>query len=86
MGMNIVNSGNRFQVYGEDVKTYRELPVGSYNVDFHKMTGFFLSVRNDLAVMEEKIYGNSEYKVGKTLRSYRLTKRNFGVRSGRAHV
>lgn len=79
MGMNIVNSGSRFQVYGEDVKTYQELPVGSYNVDFHKMMGFFLSIRNDLAVTEEKIYGTSEYKVEKALRSYQLSDRNFGV-------
>ena len=25
--MNIVNAGSRFQVYGEDVKTFKELPV-----------------------------------------------------------
>lgn len=79
MGMNIVNSGSRFQVYGEDVKTYRELPVGSYNVDFHKMMGFFLTERHDLVVTEDKIYGNSDYKVQKVMQSYRLSDRNFGV-------
>lgn len=79
MGMNIVNSGSRYQVYGEDVKTYRELPVGSYNVDFHKMTGFFLTERHDLTVTEEKIYGTSDYKVQKVMRSYKLSDRNFGV-------
>jgi len=40
--MNIVNAGSRYQVYGEDVKTFRNLPVGSYNVEFNKMTGFYL--------------------------------------------
>ena len=79
MGMNIVNSGNRFQVYGEDVKTYRELPVGSYNVDFHKMMGFFLTERHDLVVTEDKIYGNSNYKVQKVMQSYAISDRNFGV-------
>lgn len=79
MGMNIVNSGSRFQVYGEDVKTFQELPVGSYGIEFNKMVGFFLTARNDLAVTEEKIYGNSDYKVSKTLRSYQLSDRNFGV-------
>ena len=78
--MNIVNSGSRYQVYGEDVKTYRELPVGSYDVDFHKMMGFFLTARNDLAVNEDTIYGNSEEKVEKVLRSYvAMAGRNFGV-------
>lgn len=77
--MNIVNAGSRFQVYGEDVKTFRKLPVGSYNVDFHKMMGFFLTERNDLTVTEEKIYGSSAYKVEKVMRSYKLSDRNFGV-------
>lgn len=79
MGMNIVNSGSRFQVYGEDVKTFRNLPVGSYNVEFHKMMGFFLTERHDLVVTEDKIYGNSDYKVEKVMRSYALSDRNFGV-------
>ena len=77
--MNIVNAGSRFQVYGEDVKTFRKLPVGSYNVDFHKMMGFFLTERSDLTVTEEKIYGSSEYKVQKVMQSYYLSDRNFGV-------
>ena len=77
--MNIVNAGSRFQVYGEDVKTYKTLPVGSYNVDFQKMIGFFLTERHDLVVTENKIYGNSEYKVNKVMKSYALSDRNFGV-------
>jgi len=78
--MNIVNAGSSFQVYGEDVKTYRELPIGSYNVEFHKMKGFYLTSRHDLSVNEEQVYGNSEEKVAKVLNSYeRMTGRNFGV-------
>ena len=34
--MNIVQSGSRLQVYGEDVKTFKEIPLGSYAVDFLK--------------------------------------------------
>jgi len=79
MGMNIVNSGNRFQVYGEDVKTYKSLPVGSYNVEFHKMIGFYLTERHDLVVTEDKIYGSSMAKVMKVMRSYNISDRNFGV-------
>ena len=78
--MNIVNSGSRYQIYGEDVKTYRELPIGSYDVNFHKMMGFYLTARHDLVVNEEKVYGNSEVKINKVLQSYRLmSNRNFGV-------
>lgn len=77
--MNIVNSGSRYQVYGEDVRTYRELPVGSYDVQFQKMSGFYLASRNDLVVSEKKIYGSSESKVEKVIHSYHLVERNFGV-------
>lgn len=38
--MNIVNAGSRYQVYGEDVKTYRELPIATYSVGFHPQMGF----------------------------------------------
>lgn len=77
--MNVVNSGNNFQIYGEDVKTYKELPVMSYEVSFHKMMGFFLTARPDLVANEDKIYGNHSKRVDKVLRSFALTDRNFGV-------
>ena len=77
--MNIVNAGSRYQVYGEDVKTFRSLPVGSYNVEFNKMTGFYLTARHDLTVTEDKIYGSSSAKVDKVMKSYHLMDRNFGV-------
>ena len=51
--MNIVQSGSRLQVYGEDVQTFKEIPVGSYDVCFNKMTGFYLSTRYDLEANED---------------------------------
>lgn len=77
--MNVVNAGSNFQIYGEDVKTYKCLPVASYEVNFNKMTGFFLTSRPDLIINEEKIYGNNVAKVNKVLNSYHLSTRNFGV-------
>lgn len=77
--MNIVHSGNTFQVYGDSLKTYAKLPVGSYDLCFSKMQGFFLTSRNDLVVNEEKIYGSHEQRVAKILRSYARVDRNFGV-------
>lgn len=77
--MNIVQSGSRLQVYGEDVQTFKEIPVGSYDVCFNKMTGFYLSIRNDLEANEDKIYGNHLEKVHKVLTSFGLSQRNFGV-------
>lgn len=77
--MNVVNAGRRFQIYGEDLKTYKQLPIGSYDVNFDKFTGFFLTTRPDLAANEEKIYGNHLAKVQKVIRSFQLTDRNFGI-------
>ncbi len=77
--MNIVHSGDIYQVYGDALRTYDRLPVGTYEVGFNKFTGFFLTQHNDLVVSEEKVYGCSEKKVLKVLNSFSKVDRNFGV-------
>ena len=79
MGMNVVHSGSTFQIYGDALKTYTQLPVGTYEVCFHKMMGFYLSSHNDLSVNEDKIYGSTPTKVEKVLRGFKSVNRNFGV-------
>ena len=76
--MNVVNAGGRFQIYGEDVQTYKEIPLGCYKVEFHQMMGFYLTPINDLGV-KEKVYGNSQQRVDKVLNSFAATDRNFGI-------
>ena len=76
--MNIVSAGSRFMVYGEDVQTYKVLPPGAYKVEFSKMTGFSLSVHNDLLV-KEKMYGNSYKKADKVMNTFNHLDRNMGV-------
>lgn len=77
--MNVVQSGSQYQIYGESLKTYKELPVRSYDVSFHKMMGFFLTARPNLEANEEKIYGNHRVKVKKVINSFNLSSRNFGI-------
>lgn len=77
--MNIVNAGSRYQVYGEDVKTYNELPVATYTVGFHPQMGFWLTKHNDLSVNEGTIYGNHARRAEKILKSFAVSERNFGV-------
>lgn len=79
MGMNVVHSGDTFQIYGDALKTYDKLPLGTYEVCFHKMMGFYLTSHTDLVVNEEKIYGSSPKKVDKVLRGFQSVDRNFGV-------
>ena len=76
--MNIVSAGSKFMVYGDDVQTYKELPIGAYEVHASQMTGFFLTKRNDFKVTE-KVYGNHAVKVDKVLKSFSLADRNFGL-------
>ena len=78
MGMNVVHSGNTFQIYGDALKTYDKLPLGTYEICFHKMMGFYLTSHADL-VVNEKIYGNSPAKVEKVLKGFTKVDRNFGV-------
>lgn len=77
--MNVVNAGAKFQIFGEDLKTFRSLPVGSYEVCFNKMSGFYLISHNDLVVNEDKIYGNHKQKVDKIMRAFHDVNRNLGV-------
>lgn len=79
MSMNVVHSGNTFQIYGDSLKTYNNLPVGTYEVGFSKFTGFFLTSRDDLTVNEEKVYGNTEKRVRKVLDAFDRVDRNFGI-------
>lgn len=76
--MNIVSAGSRYMVYGEDVQTYKILPPGAYKVEFSKMTGFSLSVHNDLLV-KEKMYGTSYKKADKVMNTFNHLDRNMGV-------
>lgn len=77
--MNVVSSGGMYQIYGESVKTGTCLPPNTYEVNFSKQVGFFLTAHNDLSVNEEKVYGTHESKVNKILRGFEASDRNFGV-------
>ena len=76
--MNIVNSGDRFMVYGEEVKTYKSLPANTYALDFDQMKGFSLKIHNDL-IVNEKIYGPYAKKVQKVMNSFNASNRNLGI-------
>lgn len=77
--MNIVNAGSRYQVYGEDVQTYEELPTATYTVGFHPQMGFWLTKHDDLVINEGTIYGDHARKADKILKSFQISARNFGV-------
>lgn len=77
--MNVVHSGDTYQIYGDVITVTDKIPLGTYEVSFHKNMGFFLTTHNDLVVNEEKIYGSTPAKVEKVLKSFQQADRNFGV-------
>lgn len=77
--MNIVCSGDVYQIYGDGIATYQTLPTQVYEVGFSQMMGFYLVPRSDMAISEGKIYGNYERRVNKVLTGYKAVDRNFGV-------
>ena len=77
--MNVIMCGNDARIYGDDVRTYKRLPAGTYDVCFGERIGYWLSRREDLAPNEQKIYGDTIYKVEKVLKTFGAVNRNLGV-------
>lgn len=76
--MNIVSTGTRYMIYGEDLKTYKELPPYTYTVSFNKMTGFSLIKSEDMEI-KEKVYGSYQKKANKIINTFNHLNRNMGV-------
>ena len=76
--MNIVNSGSKYVVYGDEVRTFKSLPAETFRVCFSQQEGFFLVKHNDLTV-DEKIYGPYAKKVKKVMDTFEDSHRNLGI-------
>lgn len=76
--MKIVESSGRLHLYGDDMQAYDQIPAGTYDICFAKMTGFYLARRPNLSV-SEKVYGVQGSKVNKVLDAFKMFERNLGV-------
>ena len=76
--MQIVSTGNNYQIYSDHLKTYNHLPAQAYTVCFSQQTGYSLEKYDDI-VINEKIYGVHTEKVDKVLTNFRAFDRNLGV-------
>ena len=77
--MNIVNTGTTYRIFDDSLRTFDNLPVGTYEIGFHPMQGLWLTQTEGLTLKEEKIYGKSQEKVDKVFRGFAKSNRNFGV-------
>lgn len=77
--MKIVNYGERYEIYPDDLKTFDTLPAQTYKVGFHPMQGFYLTKVKNLESKEEKIYGNHTSKVNKIMNTFGNMNRSLGA-------
>lgn len=77
--MQIVNSGDTYEIYRNSLRTYDKLPAQVYKVCFHEQKGFWLEEHMGIEVNETKTYGVHEQKVQKVLNNFTLFNRNLGV-------
>ena len=78
-GMKVINTGNIYRIYGNDLKVQSGLEAKTYIVRFEQFKGFFLEEYSDMEVKEEKIYGVHLSKISKVTKTFKDFKRNLGV-------
>lgn len=79
MSNTIISVGDTYRIFDSSVNTYKELPVGTYTINFSQMEGFSLSKVVDLEPPASKVYGDRESKAAKVMRSYQKMPRSLGV-------
>ena len=79
MGMTIVHSGTEYQVYTNQIETFKSLPVGAYYIEFSKNKGFFLVEAPDIKIGENKVYGHRGRKAKKIFDAFSRSERSVGV-------
>ena len=64
--MNIIEHGKQFEIFADEIKTHKELPLQTYKVNFDPMRGYSL-VKVDNFDITEKIYGKNTDKLDKIM-------------------
>lgn len=76
--MKVVNTGNRYVIYDDTLRTFDKIPAGTYVLCFEKLSGFFLRAKPDMQI-KEKVYGQHINKINKVMSSFDRFNRNLGI-------
>ncbi len=76
--MKIIQTGTKYKIFDESVKTHELLPSGTYLACYTQQEGNYLILKPDIHVTE-KTYGIMNRKVDKVFHSFRNFDRNLGV-------
>lgn len=77
--MKVISTNNQYIVYGDDLKTYDNIPADIYTVRFSRMSGFYLEKVGPFEIKESKIYGVHLNKIDKVSRSFTAFDRSLEV-------
>lgn len=77
--MNIIKSNGRYTIIQGDATLGLNLPVKVYKVGFDADNHSHYLTEDKAPRINEKIYGDTEYRVNKCLKSFELSGRNLGV-------
>ena len=76
--MKVINTGNDFHIYDDNMKTYDAFPAQMYKICFTQMGGFYCEKFHDVEI-NEKIYGVSEEKAAKSISAFERSNKNVGI-------
>ena len=77
--MKVINYGSNYDIYPNDIKTFDQLPKGTYKVMFNPQQGFSLTKVYNLENREEKYYGTHNSRIEKAIETYEELDRSMGI-------
>lgn len=78
--MQVVSFGNTYNIFEDTLELHGQvLPVGTYDVEFHPMSGYSLVQKENYKPTEKKVYGNHQVKIDKVMNKFESSNRSLGI-------